>query len=127
MISFSVPGKPLSINAAYKVVRLGRRAGLAKSPEAVAYQTRVRLAAIQAMSGREKLTGDLLFIVTAFWPRRNADSDAATKLTKHALQGVVYENDRIVVEDRSRRGWDPKSPRVEITVRNTTAADWDAL
>lgn len=111
-----VEGKPLSVNAAYRVVRIGTRATIAKSAEAKDYQRRVQLEARRAMRGRVMLAGDLVFSIVAYWPRRNADSDAATKLTKDALQGVVYENDRIVVEDRSRKAHDPLRPRVEILV-----------
>ena len=120
MISFTVEGKPCSVNAAYRVVRLGNRSGLAKSPEARVYQRRVALAARRAMRGREMLDGDLQLTLVCYWPRRNADSDGPTKLTKDALQGIVYLNDRIVVEDRSRRAHDPLRPRVEIEVRAWT-------
>lgn len=113
-----VEGKPLSVNAAYRIVRFGKRAGMAKSPEAVAYQARVKLAARRAMRGRAMLDGDLVLEVVAYWPRRNADSDAATKLTKDALQGSVYANDRIVRRDTSERDHDPLRPRVEILVRS---------
>jgi Holliday junction resolvase RusA-like endonuclease len=117
VISVVVEGKPLSVNAAYRVVRLGRRAGLAKSSEAKTYQARVQLAARRAMRGSKMLSGDLVFTIVAYWPRRNADSDAAVKLTKDALQGIVYENDRIVRRDESERAHDAARPRVEITVR----------
>jgi Holliday junction resolvase RusA-like endonuclease len=116
VISFVVPGKPLSINRAYRVARFGGRGGLRKSEEAEDFQYRVKVAAKKAMRGRAMLTGDLVLRLVAYWPRRGADSDAPTKLTKDALQGIVYENDRIVIEDQSRRGYDPERPRVEITL-----------
>jgi hypothetical protein len=125
-VKITVPGKPLSVNAAYRVVKLGPRSGLAKTSEANAYQGRVRMAAVLAMLGRPPMTGDLVFEITAYWPRRNADSDAATKLTKDALQGVVYANDRIVRRDVSERAHDAVNPRVEITVKPyPTPVIWD--
>jgi Holliday junction resolvase RusA-like endonuclease len=130
IVTFSVYGKPLSTNQAYRVVKLGPRSGLAKTAEARAYQGRVRTAAVVAMLGREPMTGDLQFEVVAYWPRRNADSDAATKLTKDALQGVVYANDRIVRRDISERAHDPECPRVEITVRQyptNSPCIWDEV
>jgi len=129
-VKIVVPGKPLSVNAAYRVVKLGTRAGMAKSREAVLYQGRVRSAAVLAMLGREPMTGDLQFEIVAYWPRQNADSDAATKLTKDALQGSVYANDRIVRRDISERAHDPLRPRVEITVKpysNPSPVTWDSI
>jgi len=121
VLTITVPGKPLSINRAYKVSRFGSRGGLRKSDEALDYQWRVKVAAKKAMRGREMLTGDLVLRLVAYWPRRNADSDSPVKLTKDALQGIVFKNDRIVIEDQSRRAHDPELPRVEITITRDVA------
>lgn len=111
-----IPGKPLSVNAATRSVIVRGRPMALKSVEAREFLARAQLAARQAMAGRPPLTGDLVLRVIAYWPRRNADSDAALKPAKDALQGIVYANDRSIVEDRCRRGHDPERPRVEVWV-----------
>lgn len=115
-----IPGKPLSVNAATRsVIRAKgsrRYSRVLKTAEGEAFLARAQLAARKAMGGRPPLTGDLVLRVIAYWPRRNADSDAALKPTKDALQGIVYANDRTIVEDRSRRGHDLQRPRVEVWV-----------
>lgn len=112
-----VPGKPLSENATKRPAIRGRRAVILKTDEAEDWTARARFAAGVVMRGREKLTGDLAITVTAYWPRRNADSDGPLKPAKDALQGIVYANDRVISEDHTRRRYDPDHPRTEIEVR----------
>jgi len=72
------------------------------------------------MAGRPMLSGDLLFEIVAYWPRRGADSDGPLKPSKDACQGVVYANDSCVVSDRTWRRHDPENPRTVITVSPAT-------
>ena len=69
-----------------------------KSAEAREFLVRAQVAARQAMRGRAPLDGDLELSVVAYWPRRGADSDAALKPVKDALQGIVYANDRLLIQ-----------------------------
>lgn len=121
-----VPGKPLSVNRATRAVLVRGRSMALKSAEAREFLVRAQVAARQAMRGRAPLDGDLELSVVAYWPRRGADSDAALKPVKDALQGIVYANDRLVCQDHSRREHDPVNPRTEVTVRawRPAPAEW---
>lgn len=65
----------------------------------------------------EVLGGDVALSVTFYFgTRRKADLDNFNKLWADALTGVVYEDDSQIAELLLKRAYDPKAPRIEITV-----------
>lgn len=115
-VRITIPGKPLSVNAAKRAVIVRGRSMSLKSREARDFEARAQLAARKAMGRRPMLTGDLEIRVVAFWSRRGADSDACLKPTRDALEGIVYAKDSIIRSDHTDRQVDPENPRVEVCV-----------
>lgn len=92
-VAFSVDGKPVSTNASY--LRSANRR-MRKSPEAIAWQTRIQYAARRAAKGVRKLAGDIEVSLLIAFPTRRNDIDGPIKGILDAMQGTIYANDRQV-------------------------------
>ena len=111
-VSFTVWGVPVAKGRP----RFGRGPGghvRTWTPEkTVAYEARVRAAAVEAMRGAPLLTGPLRASIRAYWPARKApkskprpatpkttrpDADNVAKAVADALNGTVYRDDAQVV------------------------------
>ena len=119
MVQFTVLGKPVSVNAAYKRRNLaGGGKGLMLSEEARIFKASVAAHALVARQrghwpalaavGAVKLT-----IVT--WNARH-DADAPVKLLGDALEGILYVRDSVVRSVTASRAKDGGRPRIEVTV-----------
>lgn len=119
-MTFTVPGKPVSINRAYHCAYKKGRSGFYKSHEAKQYAEWVALIARRAMDRRAPLTGSVELHLGMFFPTQRQDIDSALKGLLDALQGIVYANDsqvrRLVVHKDS----DKDCPRVEIAATEIT-------
>jgi len=80
------------------------------SPEAAEYKNEVR-----TFTRCEILTGDIVLNLTVFRPRKSGDLDNYLKIMLDALQGILYENDKQVVEIHAYRDDDPEDPHVILT------------
>ena len=80
------------------------------SDEAQAYKNEVR-----TFTKCEMITGDVVINLTVFRPRRAGDLDNYLKIMLDALQGVLYENDKQIVEIHAFRDDDPIDPHVILT------------
>lgn len=80
------------------------------STEALAYKAEVR-----TFTKCDMLSGDVVLNLTVFRPRKAGDLDNYLKIMLDALQGVLYENDKQVVEIHAYRSDDHKNPRVILT------------
>ena len=118
-VSFVVPGKPVSVNAAYKRRNLANGGkGLMLSPEARSFKSSV---AIYALLARQRATWPALTAVVAVnltivtWNCRH-DADAPVKLLQDALEGILYVRDSVVRSVTAARAKDGGKPRIEVTV-----------
>lgn len=93
-----------------------RRAGhtIYKTKEAKEYCEYVSFVGAQRKA--KVLSGDVKIAVDVYRARRAGDLDGYQKVLLDSLEGVLYENDRQIVDNHSRRFDDPKNPRVEVTV-----------
>ena len=124
-LTFTVPGKPVSVNAAYKRRSLaGGGKGLMLSPDAKWFKSAV---AARALFARQTTTwprlsavGDVhLTIVT--WNARH-DADAPIKLLQDALEGILYARDSAVRSVTASRAKDGAGPRIVVTVETKKPA-----
>lgn len=69
--------------------------------------------------GRPLLSAPVMMAARYWWPdRRKRDFSNYVKALKDALNGVVYLDDRLVVEEHwTLAGYDKANPRAEVTVR----------
>jgi hypothetical protein len=124
MVRFTVPGKAVGKNAAYLRLREdvvtngGRHMGLILTTAGRNYKALVHtyglLARNQSDWPRNSWIPKSVRITVAMYGTRH-DAGAATQLIKDALEGVYYQNDRIVShgpEEPSVR--DGSSPRVDV-------------
>lgn len=58
---------------------------------------------------------------------RRPDSDGPGKLTRDALEGALYENDRQVRDFVQRKRLDREHPRLDITLRLVSPAQGELL
>lgn len=102
---------PPTTNHIYHIVRLGRRYGLALTPEARVWK---ESAQYQLKVGRELMTGPVMARFT-FYLQRPRDVDNL-KILMDALQGTVIDNDNQVEEMHVYKKKDKDNPRVELEV-----------
>lgn len=126
-IHFEVPVKPIGVNETYRVVRFGKRAGLAKTQTAKVYQEAIRLRARRAMRGEHPHSRPVeVFLCFAFRTSRS-DIDGPVKSTLDAMNGIVYLDDAQIQRLEIHRCTDRDRPRVEVRVRSWTGeASWGA-
>lgn len=110
-MTFTVPGKPVSLNNAYPTGRSGRRY---PSREYAAWKAAAAL--IARAAGVRPIEGPVGIDLLVVFPSRRADLDNCIKPILDSLTGIGYADDRQVVEIRARKGLDPKRPRVEVRV-----------
>lgn len=63
------------------------------------------------------IVGDVAITVKVFRARRAGDYHNRMKVLFDALQGVVYADDKQIVEDHGYRFEDPQRPRVEVEIK----------
>ena len=80
------------------------------SQEAADYKNEVR-----TFTRCEILTGDVVLNLTVFRPRKSGDLDNYLKIMLDAWQGVLYENDKQIVEIHAYRDDNPEDPHVILT------------
>lgn len=82
------------------------------SAEAKAYKEHVAL--IARDSGAAMLTGDVSIRLDVYREAKRGDLDNKIKVILDSLQGVLYADDKQVVEIHARRFDDKGNPRVEV-------------
>lgn len=92
------------------------RGRVVKSDHAREYQRSVRLRALVAGALRP-LSGSVVLDIVVYRPRQIGDLDNCLKVALDALKGIVFIDDRQVVEFHARRRDDPKNPRMEVSAR----------
>ena len=89
-----------------------RRNRIVVTDEARAYKQEVAL----QLGRYEPLLGNVAVNFTVFRPAKRGDLDNYTKVMFDALNGLVWKDDKQVVEIHSFREDDKKNPRVEFLV-----------
>jgi Holliday junction resolvase RusA-like endonuclease len=120
-VTFTVPGKPVSVNAAYKRRNLANGGkGLMLSEEAKWFKATVGTYALLA---RQRTTWPKLSSVLAVdltivtWNCRH-DADAPVKLLQDALERILYVRDSVVRSVTASRAKDVGGPRIVVTVES---------
>ena len=122
MVSFTIIGEPASkANSRVPIPRISKAGNpyvqFAKSAKALAY---VKAARLQVMPLRPMLEGPLAAHISIYYASRRPDLDES--LIFDALQGVIYKNDRQIVEKHIWRYLDRKNPRSHISIYEIPAA-----
>jgi hypothetical protein len=121
-LRFVVPGRPVSGNDTYerRSLRYGGK-GLRRSDAAQDYFARVQAAAVGALGHERCIFTKRVMIETTPHFTRDADAGAVSKLVQDALQGLAYQNDRVVLVAVPWKGEiDSQNPRTEVVVRELT-------
>jgi len=117
VLTFTVPGKPIGTNNAYR--RRGRVPGLYMTEDARAFKDRLRAYAIKAVHDagwRKPGAKQYVAVAIIVWNAPRFDVDSPTKFIVDSMQGVVYDNDRCVDSVTIARSFDDQDVRVEIAV-----------
>lgn len=93
-IDYRGPLSGAAVNRAYKTTRYG---GFYKSAEAKSFQEVLSFKAKQAMKGKKRLEGPVSVLID-FWFVSGSDIDSCLKMTLDSLNGIVWEDDKQVVE-----------------------------
>lgn len=106
---------PPSSNVYYRVFR-GRAV---KSQEARAYQLAVSEAAARQLGALQPYPPGVEVALTLHWFRamRSGDLDNRLKVVLDSLSGIIYHDDRQVVQIMATRHDDPSFPRLVVEAR----------
>ena len=133
-VAFRVPGVPVAQGRPRATVGPGGHARVYDPKRSRSYKALVQAYAYEAMEGVPMLEGPLRVVVEAYWPSRkpprkktprpeewrplSPDADNVGKAILDAMNGIVYEDDRTVVDLRvcKRRSAQGVPPRVEVFV-----------
>jgi Holliday junction resolvase RusA-like endonuclease len=108
--SFVVPFPP-SLNQAYPTNRQGRRFLSTRGQE-------FKKAATEAITKQRVgyFTGNLIVTLKLYRPRKIGDIDNFSKLIFDVCKGLVFDDDKQIVELRIKRYDDKNNPRVEVEI-----------
>jgi len=107
-----VEGSPVSVNAAYR--HTGRRTYM--TPKGKAWKALVASAVRDVWTDAPTKRAQWRVSISYWFRNRLSDVGNFDKLILDALEGVVYENDREVVDLHLLKRVDGKNPRVELTI-----------
>ncbi len=132
MISFTLPGEPLGVNALYRSVVVRRRMRVLKSAPGRDYEAALIAAARSARGTAPTTKRPVAVRIAIFFGSERPDIDGPIKPILDALQAPgkpkpgskrqprmgagVYKNDRQVTRLFVERNVDPGNPRVEVYV-----------
>ena len=117
MIKFCVEREPLP----QPRPRFSRYGGVYFPQAFQAYKATISKAAVQAMAGREPLTGELKAVLKFFRKyktisRRYGDCDNLSKAVLDSLNGVCYVDDSQIISVVSTKHTDKDNPHIEIEI-----------
>jgi Holliday junction resolvase RusA-like endonuclease len=120
VVSFTVRGKPISTNQAYKIRAIARGRGafamMYLSKEGKAWKESLQSAARAAMGASSAFEGPVRVDLRVFFPTLRGDADGPVKFLLDSLAPAVYLNDRQVQGYSVVKAKDAADPRVEIAV-----------
>ena len=117
MIKFCVEREPLP----QPRPRFSRYGGVYFPQAFQEYKATISKAAVQAMAGREPLTGELKAVLKFFRKyktisRRYGDCDNLSKAVLDACNGIVYADDSQIISVVSNKYTDKDNPHIEIEI-----------
>ena len=116
MINITLLGSPQSTNHIYKSHCKFGRPCVYMSKEGKQLKEDYQWQ-IKSQYHGEVLTSDLKMTVELwFGTKRKHDVDNYNKLILDALSGLVYEDDKQIIELTVRKGYDKKNPRAEVKI-----------
>lgn len=135
LINFEIPGPPVAKGRA-KAFRRGDHIGHYTPEKTTNYETLVKLAANQAMAGREIfdcpvcLRAELFVPIPASWsekkkrqalnheimPAKKPDCSNYLKIVEDGMNGIVYRDDSQIIQATVRKLYSDR-PRAEVTVQ----------
>lgn len=110
MLKFLVNTKPVSVNALYSGRRFLTKIGK-ETKESMAWEIKSQI------KGEKLFTGKVAVYLDFFFSSDRSDVDGCVKATLDTLSGLVYKDDRQVVELHVFKYIDKNNPRTEIEVR----------
>ena len=114
-VAFYVEGKPVPKQS----YRHSKNGGYT-SPRVKAWQEHVAWIAQSEMRGEPTLTGDLAVSMTfSLHDRRRRDLDNLSKGVLDAMNGIVFDDDRQVVDLHLRKQYSKEHPGVFVKVKQT--------
>ena len=119
MIKFCVECEPLP----QPRPRFSRFGGVYLPQAFQEYKATISKAAVQAMAGRETLTGELKATLKFFRKykkisRRYGDCDNLSKAVLDACNGIVYADDSQIISVVSTKHTDKDNPHIEIEIES---------
>lgn len=103
---------PPSVNRYWTNIVVGRRAMNVLSSEALAYKNTVKeIAALDTL-----VYSDIAVVLKIYRPQRSGDIDNPLKGLFDALKGVVYADDKQIVELHAFRFEDKHNPRIAVQI-----------
>lgn len=111
-IKFTVSGNPLSMNHAYPTGKDGRRH---LSAAAKSYKEDIGWIAKGKMMNKSSFI-NVMIKIDFYFKNNMTDTNNCIKLILDAMEGIVYVNDRQIVEEHYFRKFDKKNPRFEIII-----------
>ncbi len=109
--SYTLPYPP-SANAYWRFVAIRGRPVVLVSREAREYKKTVAL----MLKTSPRITGTVGLRLNVFRPRKSGDLDNTIKVLLDSLKGILFEDDKQVVEITAKRWDDKENPRVLVQV-----------
>lgn len=110
-----IKGRTPSKSNTYRIIKIGNRASLAKTPETRAYE---RNFILQCNKYRNKrIEGDFKLDIDVYFPSNRQDLDNSLKVVLDCLQECkAIVNDRACIEINARKFIDKNNPRIEFKI-----------
>lgn len=116
--SITVPGAAPSINASYKIVKVGNSMRLAKHSNVEAWQASVALITRLAKPKDWKPSRRVRLVIDYWMPRAGRDADGPQKALQDAVAQGLGINDSICLPCVRSNEVDRTNPRTIVTVEN---------
>lgn len=118
MMTFTVPGTPLSVNRVHRmgVTSTGKRL-MYYTQEGKKYRSAVAFHALSARHRDWTLTRQYEVEIVSYFASDRSDADNPVKPCLDSLQGVLFTNDKQVVRVVASKAVDKIAPRLVVTVR----------
>jgi Holliday junction resolvase RusA-like endonuclease len=123
MSTYTITGKPISINSARAAVNVKGKLRLITTAKARAWKLNATIELLSQRKGSAPITGPCQVSITLYMPTKAGDADNYVKMVLDAVQDArIIENDRQVDSLTVTKQVDKSRPRVEITISQRQAA-----
>jgi len=123
MSTYTILGRPISVNAARAAVKVRGKLRLITTAKARKWKEVATWELKSQRLNAPTITGPCEARIVLYLPTRAGDADNYVKLVLDAVQSAgIIENDRQVMSLTVSKEVDKMNPRVEITIATRTAA-----